>query len=249
MGCGVQLPERPGFEALPAAGGSRRTGLGQWMAQLMTDGPAPDRGGVYDQVQAAEHFRSGQAVRGRRFGGEQFAQQRLNARRPIWSMIPTRCTGLPTINLAAGCRTQIVGIEFIEAGASKAKLFGGGGSGDTARPQGRENLTYQRSAKTMGKLPIMFFIGRRMSQCRQFTNQDGASPAGLPSAFATLWPPPGPPGWRCSPLLAHLFGFDRTLFAFACRATGKIPTAAPGRAGEMTKHARRFVPDAPARLL
>ena len=26
----------------------------------------------------------------------------------------------------------------------------------------------------------------------------------------------GPPGWECSPLLARLFGFDRTLFAFAC---------------------------------
>lgn len=49
-----------------------------------------------------------------------------------------------------------------------------------------------------------------------------SSPAGLASASATLRPPSGPQGWECSPLLAHLSGFERTLFAFARNAAYKI---------------------------
>jgi len=72
----------------------------------------------------------------------------------------------------------------------------------------------------MGQLPIMFFIPGRVAQKRLAGDPRSACPAGFPSAVATLQPPPSPQGRQCSPLLAHPSGFARTLFAFACRATG-----------------------------
>jgi len=50
---GIQLPERPDLEALPAASGSGWARLGQWMSQMMAQRPAPNRSGVQGQAQAA----------------------------------------------------------------------------------------------------------------------------------------------------------------------------------------------------
>ena len=119
-----------------------------------------------------------------------------------------------------GRGTEIVSIEFIEAGSPQSEFFGGNGGGQFFAPQGRQHLADQRRAETMGKLAIMFFINAQNGISPRSYRTDSSSPAGLPSAFATLKPPPGPQGWKCSPLLAHLSGFERTLFAFARRATG-----------------------------
>lgn len=70
---GVQLPQRSGFKALPAACGGRRAWLGERMRQVVLHRPAPDRGRIQGHTQAAEYFRGGQAVRGRRLGHQQFA--------------------------------------------------------------------------------------------------------------------------------------------------------------------------------
>lgn len=72
---GGQLPQRAGFETLPAARGDGRTGLGPRVRQAMCQRPAPDGGRIQWQVQAAKHLRGGQSVRGRWLGGQQFAQE------------------------------------------------------------------------------------------------------------------------------------------------------------------------------
>lgn len=46
-----------------------------------------------------------------------------------------------------------------------------------------------------------------------------AGPAGLEEAGAKRRPTKGPQGRECPPLRTHLFGFERTLFAFARNAT------------------------------
>jgi hypothetical protein len=63
------------------------------------------------------------------------------------------------------------------------------------------------------------FQGREDACATRGWRERAPAPAGLPSACATLRPPPGPQGRECSPLLAHLSGFARTLFAFARNAT------------------------------
>src|SRR5208337_3671121 len=86
-------------------------------------------------------------------------------------MISSRGSWLPTLLLAAGCGMEIVRIEFIKASASQTEFFGGHRGGEFLSPEGRKHLADQRSAETMGKLAIMFFIDRRMAQARQFAEQ------------------------------------------------------------------------------
>ena len=58
---------------------------------------------------------------------------------------------------------EIVRREFIKASASQTEFFGGHRGGEFLSPEGRKHFAYQRSAETMGKLAIMFFISRRMA--------------------------------------------------------------------------------------
>ena len=97
---------------------------------------------------------------------------------------------------------EVIGVEFVEAGAAEAEFFGGNGGGDFVAAESGEEFADQGSAETMSELTIMFFKAARMRVRRAVGERGPPAPAGLPSACATLRPPPGPQGRECSPLLA-----------------------------------------------
>ena len=82
-------------------------------------------------------------------------------------MISSRGSGLPALLLAAGGGPEIGRIKFIKASASQTEFFGGHRGGEFLSSEGPKHLADQRSAETMGKLAIMFFITRRMAQSGQ----------------------------------------------------------------------------------
>lgn len=101
-----------------------------------------------------------------------------------------------------GGSPQIIGVKLVEARAPQVQLLSGVNGGQFITAKSGKDFTDQRSAQTVRELAIVFFITAKM--CQSEANDQP--------------PPPGPQGWRCSPLLAHLSGFERTLFAFARNA-------------------------------
>ena len=133
-------------------------------------------------------------------------------------MVTTRMAWTPEVWLVFGSSPQIISIKLVEPSAPQVQLFSGGSGGQFIASKSSQDFTNQRRAQTVRKLAIMFFIATKMGQSKSNDQRGGSSFAGLPSASATLRPPPGPQSWRCSPLLAHLSGFERTPFAFARNA-------------------------------
>ena len=163
MGRGVELPERADFQALPAAHRGGRARAGQGMSQVLGEGPTADGGGIDALAQTAQHFGSGAAIGRRRLGGEELAQERRGARRPVRGVVAARGAGRPAVLLVAGGSAQIIGVEFVEASATQTELRGGRDRRDCAVPEGGEHGADQRSAETVGELTRMFFIAARMA--------------------------------------------------------------------------------------
>ena len=173
VGRGVELPERTDFEALPAAdrGGRARSWGG--MRQLVGDGPAAHRSRVNVETEAAVDFGGGAAIGRGWFRGEQFAQERLDAGGPDGRVIAARSAGRPERRLRARSGAEIIGVEFVEAGAAEAEFFGGDGSGDFVAAESGEEFADQGSAETVGELTIMFFKAARMGVGRVVGERGG----------------------------------------------------------------------------
>lgn len=164
VGRGVELPERAGLEALPAAQRGGRAWGREGMSQVVGEGPAPHGGGVELAAQTAMHFGGGAAVGRRWFGAEQLAQQRLGAGRPVWGVVPAGGSGRPAVLVVAGGGAEVVGVEFVEAGAAQAELIGGEDGGEFVATEGSEDFADQGSAEAVRELAVMFFIVARLGQ-------------------------------------------------------------------------------------
>ena len=109
---------------------------------------------------------------------------------------------MPGGGLAAGGRAEIVGVEFVEAGATEAELFGRSRGGDFRAPEYGKNFADQRGAETMGQLAKMFFISPTMTATDEPTKLPLLQPCG-PSVGLRYAPASSrPAGLECSPLLA-----------------------------------------------
>lgn len=113
----------------------------------------------------------------------------------------------------AGTGPEIVGVEFVEAGTAQAQNQGGSRCRGLVGAEVGQNGPNQRGAKSMDKLPVAFFIVRRVSTGR---NRLELRPlpcgpfVGLRYAAASFRPAGQPsPG-----LIAHLSGFARTASGF-----------------------------------
>ncbi|TNC94765.1 MAG: hypothetical protein FD118_4209 [Rhodocyclaceae bacterium] len=183
MGRGVQLPERADFQALPAADRGGRARRRSGMRQLMGEGPAAHGGGIDLEAQTAVDFGGGAAIGGRRLGGEQFAQERLDASGPVRRVIAARGAGRPERHLRAREGVEIIGVELVEAGAAEAEFFGGDGGADFVAAERGEDFADQGSAETVGELTIMFFKAARIGVGRVVGER------GLPPQRAFRRPP------------------------------------------------------------
>ena len=114
------MPKGAPVANLPAFDGFRRGFVAGVWSELVFNGPAPDAGPVGFEIEAAEQFAGGGAVGGRRLGSEEFFQQGHDRSGPSWLMIAAGKTWRPDCGLALGAGTQILAVEFVEAGAGKS---------------------------------------------------------------------------------------------------------------------------------
>jgi hypothetical protein len=112
-------------------------------------------------------FGGGAAIGRGRFRGEQFAQERFDGDGPDGRVIAARSAGRPERRLRARGGAEIIGVEFVEAGAAEAEFFGGDGGGDFVAAESGEEFADQWSAETVSELTIMFFKAARMRECRE----------------------------------------------------------------------------------
>jgi hypothetical protein len=67
----------------------------------------------------------------------------------------------PGVGLAVGAGMEVIGVEFIEAGAGQAQLPGGSAGADLAGAMTVEEMTDERSGVTFDQLK--FFIGPKVT--------------------------------------------------------------------------------------
>ena len=94
---------------------------------MVGDGPAAHGGGINLETETAVDFGGGAAIRRGRFGGEQFAQERLDASGPVRRVIAARSARRPERCRRVGGGVEIIGVELVEAGAAEAEFYDGDG--------------------------------------------------------------------------------------------------------------------------
>ena len=122
VGAGVVLPERAVVAGLPAFDGFGRGFVAGVRGELVCDGPAADAGAVDLEIEPSVDFARGGAVRGGRFGGQEFGEQRHDFIRPGGMVITTGNTGRPNLGLPLGAGAEILAVEFVEAGPGQAQF-------------------------------------------------------------------------------------------------------------------------------
>lgn len=92
------------------------------------------------------------AVRARRFGGEEFGDQRDDLVGPLGMVIATGTIRSPGVGVAVGAGVQVVGVEFVEAGTSQSQFGGGGASADLAGAVTVQEMADEWSGQTFDQL-------------------------------------------------------------------------------------------------
>ena len=193
VGCGVVLPEGSLVAGLPAFDGLGWGFVAGIRGELVFDRPATDAGAVGWAAQPAMEFAGDGAVRARRFGGEEFGDQRGDFGGPIGMVIATGTPRSPGVGVAVGAGAQVVGVEFVEAGTRQSQFAGGGASADLAGAITVKEMTDERSGETFDQL--WFFIGPKLTEGGGFfalqLETAGACRAGEPARPAVCKPSDG----------------------------------------------------------
>jgi hypothetical protein len=77
-------------------------------------------------------------------------------------MIATGEAGRPGVGLTLSAGAEVIGVEFVEAGAGQTEFAGGGTSAEKASAVTVEEMTDQRSGQTMDEL--CFFMRRSLPE-------------------------------------------------------------------------------------
>jgi hypothetical protein len=152
VGRGVVLPEGAVVAGLPAFDGFGRGFVAGVWGELVCDRPAADAGAVGLEAQPAMEFAGDGAVRARRFGGEEFGDQRDDLVGPLGMVIATGTIRSPGVGVAVGAGVQVVGVEFVEAGTSQSQFVGGGASADLAGAVTVQEMADEWSGQTFDQL-------------------------------------------------------------------------------------------------
>ena len=149
---GVVLPERPVIAGLPAFDGFANGFVAGIGVELMGDGPTADAGAVGFEVESPVEFAGDGTVGARGFCGEEFGGQGGGFGGPIRMVIATGESGGPGLALALSAGTEVMGVEFVETGASQSQFGGGGASAELADAETGEQMTDERSGQTLDEL-------------------------------------------------------------------------------------------------
>ena len=183
MGAGVVLPDRTVVAGLPAFDGFAEgfvTGVG---SEVMFAGPAADTGAVGFEVEATVEFAGDGAVRGRRFGGEEFGGQCGHLGGPVGVVIAAGNPGRPSFDLAVSTGVEVLGEELVKAGTGEPQFLSCGLGGEFLSAMAGQEMADEWSRATFDELG--FFIRVRMSENDGFIALE-LTPAGAwPSRAAT----------------------------------------------------------------
>jgi hypothetical protein len=158
---GVVLPEGGVVAGLPAFDGFGRGFVAGVGGELVFEGPAADAGAVGFEVQPPVEFAGDTTVGARRFGGEEFGGEGGGCGRPVGMMIAAGESRRPSVGVAVGGGVEIIGVEFVEAGAGQAQLSGGGAGADLPGAIMVKEVTDERSGMPFDQLK--FFIGPKVA--------------------------------------------------------------------------------------
>jgi hypothetical protein len=92
------------------------------------------------------------AVGAGRFGGEKFGDQRADFGRPLGVVIASGTSRRPSIGVAGGAGAEVIGVEFVEAGAGQPQLTGRRASADVAEAMTVEEMTDEGRGQTFDQL-------------------------------------------------------------------------------------------------
>jgi len=159
VGAGVVLPEGAVVAGLPALDGFGRGLVAGVGGEVMFQGPAADAGAVGLEVEAAQEFTGGGAVRAGRFGVEELGEQRGDFRRPSQVMIAPGEPGRPGLGTALSAGEQVAGAQLVDAAQTEAQFESDGFGGQQAGASLGEEMTDQRWGDAVSELE--FFIAGR----------------------------------------------------------------------------------------
>ena len=124
----------------------------------MGDGETADGGGIELEVEAAFELAGGEAAAGWRRGAEEFAQERFDGLRPRRAMVAAGGAWDPEASAVLGASAEVVGVEFIKPGPTKAEFGGGAACRQLAIAKGTEDFADVRGSEAVKELLIVFFI-------------------------------------------------------------------------------------------
>lgn len=117
---GVELPEFADLRALPTAHGGQNFFGRDGMGELVIDGPAADLGAVEFEVEEAEYFGSGEALRTGRRAGQAFFEE---VQDKLTTQLVLLCSPRDSLRLGSGVGALILQDFFVFACRTFAKAF------------------------------------------------------------------------------------------------------------------------------
>jgi hypothetical protein len=161
---GVVLPERAVIAGLPAFDGFGRGFVAGIRGELVFDGPASDAGAVGFEVEAAEQFAGDGAVGARRFGGEEFGDQRDDFGGPLRMVIAAGGSGRPGLGVAGGAGAEVLGVKLVETGTCQSQFAGRSAGADLAGAITVQEVADEWSGQSFDQL--WFFMGPKITEER-----------------------------------------------------------------------------------
>ena len=149
---GIVLPESTIVSGLPAFDGFGLGLVTGVRGQVIFQGPAADTGAVGLEVEATEQFAGGGAIGRGRFGGKQLGQERRHLRRPVWIMVAAGQTGRPRFRLPPSAGTQILAVEFVEAGPAESQFVRGAPGAELLLTVASQKVTNEGGRETLDQL-------------------------------------------------------------------------------------------------
>ena len=168
--------------------------------------PAADGGRIEVETESALDLAGGGAVAGGRLRGE----QRLDLGRPRRRVLTAGDAGRPAGGLATRTGAEVIGVEFVKAGAADAEFSRGGRGAQLIGAESGKDFADEGWSVAMGELLAVFFIARKVRERRP--DGEGASAARRSVRFCSQCDTQAPNCQRKSSLFPQDTTLQRAVF-------------------------------------